>query len=152
MFQLQIILTFSSGDNCQCHHLNPILRKRLGHPALDSRSSWLAPLPPIPSDEPISPSSKSTIVGKASVIQSSEHFPLWTKATIRMGIQFLRVAASNKPAAAPYYPRDPGKQPQHCSECGESHPSVMIWRQTLLYSCPRSFLILQSTPRHFRNL
>ncbi len=85
----------------------------IGTPERDARPSWLAAITPTP-PPPAQPAGGST----------ATELPLWMQAAIRLGKNFVRVAAAGVPAAAtPFAPHD-GDGPgcvSCCQECGGEH-------------------------------
>jgi len=54
--------------------------------------------------------------------QSTGSIPMWIQSAIRLGVHFIRVAASGRPPALPYKPTD---EKVCCEACGKTHvPSI----------------------------
>lgn len=102
-------------------------------PEHDARLSLVAPvtLPPSPSKStgtsngsiktPATNSDVSSIEQGSQVPQHQA--PLWVKAAVKMGAQFVRLAAASRPALIPnsYYRKDF----RPCSDCGGIHALVV---------------------------
>lgn len=86
----------------------------IAEPESDGQLSWIAQLPDVAS------SAGSSTPQPGS---DSEPLPQWITAAVRMGTQFLRIAAATKPAAIRPY-SVPDKEVR-CCECGKIHPPVV---------------------------
>jgi hypothetical protein len=70
-------------------------------------------------------SSKTDTSNKSSP-PIKEHFPLWIEAAIRLGTQFIRVAAAGEPPASTHFkPRHPERESGCCNQCGKQHPAFI---------------------------
>ncbi|ADD41588.1 neuraminidase-like domain-containing protein [Stackebrandtia nassauensis] len=116
----------------------------LGTPERAARNSWLATVglyrgrdddggedppptddpPPRPNDPPPprrEVANREHGNGNGNGVHS-DNVPLWVKAAIRLGVQFVRVAAAAEPpASAEFKPNHPQDEPACCTECGEVH-------------------------------
>lgn len=54
---------------------------------------------------------------------SLKSIPLWVQTALRLGVRFIRVAASSLPIAAPYH--DGQSDKQSCCQCSEEHAPVI---------------------------
>lgn len=107
----------------------------LGTPDHHARPTLLRALIPVVSSGE-NPNSKSKAAAKATAmatvpavnsageqlseiaIQSLGSVPIWIESAIRLGTRFIRVAASARPPAFPYKPKDEKKC---CEDCGRMH-------------------------------
>ncbi len=95
----------------------------LGTPDRHARTTWLAPL----GRETAEP---TPIPGAPDVIPRSdanESFPMWLEAAVRLGTNFVRVAAAATPAATTDYTPQCGvaHTTECCAQCGAVHPAHM---------------------------
>ena len=116
----------------------------LGTPERHARLSWLAalglPTRQIPDDtdhpqhpqEPPGEVEAPSAAGLSGVppvpddAHSDPLLPMWIKAAIRLGVQFLRIAAAGEPPASTgFAPQHPADEPGCCVECGKPHPVVV---------------------------
>ncbi|MGB1276841.1 MAG: neuraminidase-like domain-containing protein, partial [Nannocystaceae bacterium] len=116
----------------------------LGTPDRHARASWLAPLGsgtsndpspgvPIPgaagaAAEPNEPSLgvlESNVPGALTGADTS--FPMWFEAAVRLGTNFVRVAAAATPASTTDYTPQCGvtRSSECCAQCGVIHPAHM---------------------------
>ncbi len=108
----------------------------LGTPEREARPSWLAPLhadmsppppPPSPPPPPLTdaPRSEAQVATATGGCTTPPELPFWIQAAIRLGVHFVRVAASGLPPAkdslAPY--RRCHEPECCCTECGKVHPA-----------------------------
>lgn len=108
----------------------------LGTPERDARLSWLAAPSVIASQPPPPPNGEGDKLGtrvgtgrlamKAAQTALPSNLPFWLESAIRLGTQFIRVAAAGEPAAAAEYVADTAQGKRECcAECGCVHlPSV----------------------------
>jgi hypothetical protein len=78
--------------------------------------------------------------------ESVEQIPLWVKAAVNMGTQFIRVAAASVPAAIPHH-RNIDKR---CSECSETHAPVVD--EYYFWLTPSQYYIVGGASNKFQNL
>ncbi len=87
----------------------------IGTPERDARPSWLAAIPAQAAPPPGAGAGGATAAG----------LPLWLQSAIRMGENFVRVAAAGTPAAAtPFAPHGSTRENcvSCCHQCGGDHP------------------------------
>jgi hypothetical protein len=85
----------------------------IGTPERDARPSWLAAITPTPPPP-----------AQAAGGSTATELPLWMQAAIRLGKNFVRVAAAGVPAAATPFAPHGGDGPgcvSCCAECGGEH-------------------------------
>lgn len=97
----------------------------LGTPERHARPSWLAAL----SGEGQTTELPSDDSGGLNLLlqqNTSQPLPFWLEAAIRLGVQFVRVAAAGEPpAATTLAPRHPERDQGCCVECGRQHPALV---------------------------
>lgn len=106
-----------------------------GPPSRDQESRSLREFPEGESGGP-QPNGKASMGAKSTTIltpQSSESqlpgadaidfIPLWVQAALRLGVRFIRVAASSLPIAAPY--SGAREDRMDCCQCSTQHPPVI---------------------------
>lgn len=112
----------------------------LGMPERDGRPSWLAapsltaspqPPPPPPPDGGGDKATGTGIVAGKLAMQAAQsvlpsNLPFWLESAIRLGTQFIRVAAAGEPEASASYVTDTDHGARVCChECGCVHPPMV---------------------------
>ncbi|OAR03095.1 hypothetical protein LLEC1_03148 [Akanthomyces lecanii] len=100
-----------------------------------------------PSPTTITPTSLDESLPGASSLKS---IPLWVQAALRLGVRFIRVAASSVPIALPYSKRT--EQPPVCCECGQHHEPTIdeyyFWLEDNLRFDPADIAASQNADLH----
>ena len=130
----------------------------MGTPDYYAQPSWLAPLlnpggnnqPPPPPDNPNQPGGNpviniavtpraSSTAGDGTDGTDAADLPLWFQAAVRLGTQFVRVAAACvPPASTNFEPKcGPKNNGECCCVCGKKHPALIdeyyFWMETSKY-------------------
>lgn len=89
---------------------------------------------------------ESSLPGSSSL----ESIPLWVEAALRLGVRFIRVAASGPPNALPYERRT--EQPLVCCDCGHRHEPTIdeyyFWLEDNLRFDPADIAASQNADLH----
>ncbi|KAJ4154955.1 hypothetical protein LMH87_000225 [Akanthomyces muscarius] len=95
----------------------------------------------------ITPTSLDDTLPGASSLKS---IPLWVQAALRLGVRFIRVAASSVPIALPYSKRT--EQPPLCCDCGHRHEPTIdeyyFWLEDNLRFDPTNIAASQNADLH----
>jgi hypothetical protein len=132
----------------------------LGSPAYSASPTWLARVPTTATSSQLSqpaPSNPSSPAGPRAIVQPpvtsgtpSQPLPLWMEAAMKMGTQFLRVAAAGiPPAALRFAPHRDEPDNVCCHECDHDHPMFMdeyyFWLVSTKFYDPNNATQSQST-------